>query len=51
MDWKIRTSVSHGSTKKERKTKEFPRIEGTILRCGEKDVTVEARGGESDVGG
>ncbi len=43
--------MSHGSTKKERKTKEFPRIEGTILRCGEKDVTVEARGGESDVGG
>jgi hypothetical protein len=24
--------VSHGSTKKDRKTKEFPRIEGTIFK-------------------
>jgi hypothetical protein len=30
--WKIRTSVSHGSTKKDRKTKEIPRIEGTIFK-------------------
>ncbi len=30
--WKIRTSVSHGSTKKVRKTKEIPRIEGTIFK-------------------
>jgi hypothetical protein len=29
--WKIWTFVSHGSTKKGRKTKEFPRIEGTIF--------------------
>jgi len=26
--------VSHGSTKKDRKTKEFPRIEGTVLENG-----------------
>ncbi len=30
--WKIWTFVSHGSTKKGRKTKEFPRIEGTIFK-------------------
>jgi hypothetical protein len=30
--WKVRTSVSHGFTKKDRKTKEFPRIEGTIFK-------------------
>ncbi len=29
--WKIQTSVSHGSTKIDRKTKEFPRIKGTIF--------------------
>ncbi len=31
-EWKIRTSVSHGSVKKDRKTKEFPRLEGTIFK-------------------
>ena len=36
--------MSHGCTKKDRKTKEFPRIEGQSLRCGEKDVTGEVRG-------
>jgi hypothetical protein len=30
--WKIWTSVSHGSTKKDRKTKEIPIIEGTIFK-------------------
>jgi hypothetical protein len=28
------TLVSHGSTKKDRKTKEFPRIEGTVFENG-----------------
>ena len=43
--------VSHGSTKKDRKTKEFPRIEGTVFKNGIADRNesvrlVEVRGTE-----
>ncbi len=44
--------MSHGSTKKDRKTKEFPRIEGQSLRCGEKAIRVKpVDDGDADMSG